>query len=82
MCRFILSSSVVGNRLNNQTQIDNLVTDLNANNLWENYGVIGAEVQIRSAFSPSGAAVAELASLNTKTTPPVLPGGLGAIVVS
>jgi hypothetical protein len=82
MCKFILNSSVLGNRLNNQTQIDNLVTDLNANNLWENYGAIGAQVLIRSAFNPSGAAVAELAALNTKITPPVLAGGLGATVVS
>jgi len=84
MCRFILFSSVFGNRLNNQTQINNLVTDLNANNLWENYGVVPAEVEIRSAFSPSGAAIAELAALNTKLLPPniVSPNGLGATVVS
>lgn len=82
MCRFILLSSILGNRLNNQTEINQLITDLNVNNLWENYGSIGAKVEIRSAFSPSGAAVAQLSALNTKITPPVLPGGLGATVIS
>jgi hypothetical protein len=82
MCKFVLTSLIPGNRLNNQTQINNLVTDLNVNSLWENYGGSPAQVQIRSAFLPSGAAIAELAALNTKTTPPALPGGLGATVIS
>ena len=84
MCKFVLQSSILANRITNQTQLNTLITDLNVNNLWKNYGSIAAEVKIRSSLTPTGGAVADLATLNAKLLPPniVSPSGLGATIVT
>lgn len=77
MCKVVLTSNAIINILT-QADINRLITDLNATLLWQNDGGIKSQVRIRSANQPTGAALTDLATLNSKIL--LNPGGLGATV--